>query len=309
MSNNGNDGLAKREEPRAVLTLTDQGFRLAMEASSLEALYKLATTLARVGLCGVATPEEALARLLCGRELGLTAMQSMRGVHIIEGRPSLAAGLKEAICLAHPSVCEEFELVHTDDKKATYRVKRAGRQAKEYSFTIEDAQRAGLVDRGKDPKQNNWNKYPQRMLQARAKGLAADVEFGDLLFGFATREELEDERAAMRHQRDVAAATTVEGKTVDSGPNLVPDPAPSAPEVPQPVVAVAMRDFDGELAALKEEVSAASTKEKRAAVRAKIQAFVADAGGPWGEEIRAFYNLLWAPYGPKNGHEVSDAKA
>lgn len=292
---NGN-ALSKHEDSTALVVNRDPSFRFAMEAATLEGLYKIATTLAKVGLCGVQSPEEALARLLCGRELGLTSMQAMRGVHIIEGRPSLAAALKEAICLAHPEVCEEFQLVHTDNERATYRVKRRGRTAKEYTFTMEDAAKALLLNRGKDPAQSNWSKYPSRMLQARAKSLAADVEFGDLLFGFATREELEDERITARQAPAVVTESKVvdvEVQTVAPAQAVPPAPPSSKPaSTPAPKVAAAPRDFDGELDALKEEIADAKTKELRAAVRKKVKAFADDAGGAWADEARRFYNLM-----------------
>lgn len=294
---NGNG--SRTEESQALVVNKDPSFRMAMEPNTLEALYKMATTLAKVNLCGVTTPEEALARLLCGRELGLTMMQSMRGVHVIEGRPSLSAALKEAVCLAHPEVCEEFKLVHSDNERATYRVKRRGREAKEYSFSMEDAAKALLLNRGKDPAQSNWSKYPNRMLIARAKGFAADTEFGDLLFGFATQEEIEDERITARQV--IPQAPSSDTKVVDvvlqptnSTPAASPPAAAATAPAPasSPKVAAAPRDFDAELDALKETIADAKTKEQRADVRKKVKAFSDDAGGAWADEAKRFYNLV-----------------
>lgn len=276
---NGSSGHTQEHQDgasSAMVVSKDPAFKLAMEPSSLEALYKMAAAIAKIGLCGVKAPEEALARMLCGRELGLTMMQALRGVYVIEGQPSLSAALKEALCLSHPEVCEEFTLLETSDKKAAYRVKRRGRAAREYAFTIEDAQRAGLVK-----EKSGWAKWPARMLMARAKSSAADAEFGDLLLGFATREEMEDERIAVREVRGAAAPPApASGRTVDAEFTTV-----------QPTVSTAPRDVDAECGRLKEEIMNATTKELRSAVRAKVAAFSADVGAPWSDEIQRFYNM------------------
>jgi hypothetical protein len=280
-SANVNSGSLAAIAARTAAPLGDAGFRMQMEPANILELNKVAHAFAKIGLCGVQNAEEALAKLLTGREIGLTMMQSMRGIHIIEGRPSIDASLMQAMCLASP-LCEDFEQIVSDGERCVFRVKRKGRAtAHEYEFTMVEARQALLVDRGKDPKQNNWNKYPKRMLEARAKSLAARSEFPDVLFGMYSREEMED-----------ALFVESEGRTIQG--DALPSAPGSSPGVVDEVVAVARaeRDQDAEGAELKEEINAAKTAEQKRAVRAKVRAFVQDVGEPWASDIKTFYNLV-----------------
>ncbi len=228
------------------------------------------------------SPETVAAKAMAGRELGLSFMQSFRGVHIIEGQPALSASMKEGICLARPDVCEKFEMKELTSDSCTYVVKRKGRREQEYTFTMEEARTAGLVDRGKDPKMNNWNRYPKRMLAARAKSLAADMEFSDLLLGFLTFEDMEDDR------RVLATATAM----VDGQPIQVQVQASAPAE--EPAIDRPARDLVAEVDALKQRITDAKTAEDRKAVRAAVSAFVADLGptAPESEEVKRLYNMI-----------------
>jgi len=56
-------------------------------------------------------------------------------------------------------------------------VKRRGRSPQRISWTMEDAQRAGLA------RSQTWQQYPARMLEARAKTEAATLIFADVVTG------------------------------------------------------------------------------------------------------------------------------
>jgi len=170
---------------------TMDSYRRGLEPRTLDAAYELAETLAKTKMCKIASPEDALARILTGRELGLTAMQSIRGVYMVDGRPGLDASLMQGLCL-QSALCEEFYCIEDTDTRVTYRVKRRGRPARNITWTIEDARRAQLLDRGEDPSKNNWNKYPRQMLHARCKAEGSRAEFPERMFGLLSREEMMD---------------------------------------------------------------------------------------------------------------------
>ena len=245
----------------------DDRFRRELEPHTMDGVYTMAEQIASVGLCGVKNPQEALVRILTGRELGLSLMQSMRGVYVVEGNPSLSASLKQSICLAHPEVCEEFRMIESTNEKCTYRVKRRGEPSQEVTWTLEDAERAQLLNRGDTPekkKMSNWSRYPRRMLQARAKSEAADIAFGDLLHGFPTQEEMVDEREAR------------------GGPAVVEAP------IPVEVVSSKVRDLPAELAALKSQIDAISSKETGTAARKAIETW--DAPESFAKQAMAHYD-------------------
>lgn len=178
-SSNGTSG-AKQT---AALTVRDES--RAFEANDLHGAIEVARMAAGSKIFkGVASPEAAFVVIATGRELGLTAMQSLRGIHMIEGKPSVSADAAMAIVLKHPA-CESFRMVTSDNTAATYEAKRHGSPPQRMSFTIQDAATAGLS--GKD----NWRRFPAAMLRARCGLALARAVFPDALMGVYDPDELD----------------------------------------------------------------------------------------------------------------------
>lgn len=159
---------------------------LAFEAQNAGECLTLARTLVASRLLprAITTPEAAFAVIMTGRELGLTAMQSLRSIHIIEGKPTLSADLMIALVRRSP-VCEYMVLVESTAKVATYEAKRKDSpKPTRMSFTIEDAERAGLL--GKD----NWRKFAPAMLRARCGSAICRAEFSDVMLGVYDPDEI-----------------------------------------------------------------------------------------------------------------------
>lgn len=157
----------------------------ALEPNSLSEAMTLATKLVQSGLLGknVTKAESALAVILTGRELGLTAMQSLRSIHVIEGKPSLSSDLMVALVKRSPK-CKYFKLIESTAKAATYETDREGEGVTRMSWTIEQAASAGMA--GKD----NWKKYPDAMLRARCIASLARAVYPDLLAGVYEENEI-----------------------------------------------------------------------------------------------------------------------
>ena len=138
------------------------------------------------------TPQAVLSTVLLGRELGMPAMAALRSVHVIEGKHSLSADLMVALVLKS-GLAEYFQLIESTDKICTFETKRKGNpKPKRLSYTIDDAERAGLLKPTRSGKPGNWDKRPKQMLRARAKSELARLEYPDLLAGLYTPEELRD---------------------------------------------------------------------------------------------------------------------
>jgi hypothetical protein len=172
----------------------------AFEPNSIDEGYELAKLLCASGLLprGAQRPEAAFAIIATGRELGLTAMQSLRSIHIIEGKPTLSADLVAALCKSRPDVCVYFRLVESTERGATYETHRKGEpEPTRMSFTWEDAQRAGVT--GKD----NWKKYPAAMLRARCITALARAVYPDLAMGVYDPDEVVQEPTVYAGQAEV----------------------------------------------------------------------------------------------------------
>lgn len=128
-----------------------------------------------VGLRG--RPEAVLAAILTGREVGIPAMQALAKIHVIKGRPTMAAELMRAVVLqaGHRIWTEEY---------TSHRVTLCGRrfdagpdEVFRVTWTLDDAKRAGLAG------QANWRAYPRAMLLARATSELCRLAFADAIGG------------------------------------------------------------------------------------------------------------------------------
>lgn len=149
---------------------------------ALEHLEKMAGTLAKSSLIPDALrgkPGDVLVTLMTGAELGLHPMQSLRSIAVVKGKPSLSADLMVSLVKQRKDVCEHLVLVKSTPEIATYRAKRVGEpEPTEMSFTMQDAQRAGLTAPG-----GMYSKYPAQMLRARAASGICRAVFPDLCMG------------------------------------------------------------------------------------------------------------------------------
>jgi hypothetical protein len=139
-------------------------------------------------LFGVSNPEQAMAIMLKGYELGLSLTASFEFVQVIQGH----VGLSPRGCLAliqQSPLCEALSIEdHTDDQgnpeRCTVTMAR-GNFTYSVTVTMADAQRAGLVKPG-----SGWEKWPANMLRWRAVGFCADVVLPDVIGGMKRADEL-----------------------------------------------------------------------------------------------------------------------
>lgn len=127
-------------------------------------------------------PADVLVMIITGVELGLSPMQSIRGLHVIKGKAVMSADLQVALVKKHRD-CGYFRLVESNDTRAIYETERKGEAKTTMAFTIEQAQRAGLL--GND----NWKKYPAAMLRARCSSALARAVYPDLTLGVYEEDE------------------------------------------------------------------------------------------------------------------------
>lgn len=132
-------------------------------------------------------PGNVLVAIQWGAEVGLSPLQAMQNIAVINGRPSLWGDA--LLGLVRGSGLLEFiqEEISEDGQEAVCVVKRRGEQSVQRVFTMEDAKRAGLAG-----KSGPWQQYPRRMLQMRARAWALRDVFPDVLKGLQVAEEAQD---------------------------------------------------------------------------------------------------------------------
>ena len=135
-------------------------------------------------------PESCLLAIQHGSEVGLSPMQSLQSIAVINGRPTIWGDAALALVQSSPA-CEyvrEYIDGEGDKAVAVCEVKRRGYPAPtEAHFSMADAKRAGLAG-----KSGPWTQYPTRMLALRARGFALRNAFADALRGLVTAEEAQD---------------------------------------------------------------------------------------------------------------------
>ena len=149
-------------------------------------------------------PESCLLAIQHGSEVGLSPMQSLQSIAVINGRPTIWGDAALALVQSSP-VCE-YVVEHLegdgDSLTAVCEAKRRGYpQSTVVRFSLADAKRAGLAG-----KAGPWTQYPARMLQLRARGFALRNAFADALRGLITAEEAQDYPATAPAAGSVPAA-------------------------------------------------------------------------------------------------------
>lgn len=171
-----------------VLDRSDPKWSMALEPRDARGAYQFAVALHKSQLYRKFPNADAIfAVILRGRSMGIDMMTALDGFHVIEGKPSMSAMLVVATVL-NSGKAEYFELVETTDQKATWETLRKGGRGKPVAltFSIEDAQRAGLVRNG-----GNWTKYPRAMCRKQAGIELARSVYPDVVCNVYDGDELQ----------------------------------------------------------------------------------------------------------------------
>ena len=105
--------------------------------------------------------QAAVAKVLAGLELGLGPFAAMSNLLVIDGKVTLSAALVGGLIKSHPKY--DYRVITHSDQECTIQFTQEGTELGQSSFTMADAQQAGLI-RPNSP----WQKYPRNMVLARA---------------------------------------------------------------------------------------------------------------------------------------------
>lgn len=143
---------------------------------------------------------DIMVMLVTGHELGLSPMQSLRAMHVINGRPVLSAELIVGL-IKRSSACQFFRLVESTDEIATYETQRTDEpQATRLTWTIDQAKKAGLNG-------DNWRKHPAAMLRARCSAALGRAVYPDVMLGVMEQNEAEEVYAGKAQMVEPIAST------------------------------------------------------------------------------------------------------
>lgn len=208
---------------------TERNTALAIVPRTLGEIQTLADQLAKSNLLPEALRGKAadvLASIMTGQEIGLPPMAAIRGVHIVQGKPILAADTMVGIVLGS-GLCEYFSQIEATNQLVTFETKRRGSPVPQRcSWSIDDAKRAGLY-----PTKDVWRAYPRAMLSARCRAELARSVYPDILAGIYDPDELgQHSTAPSSGMRPEVAASSPSTDIVDV--EFVETKAPATTEQP-----------------------------------------------------------------------------
>lgn len=212
----------EKEQAKVIPIVVDQKTQLMVARDNTE-LYRMIQTMMK----GMAfpktldTPEKVVAAWQIAASLRLPPAVAIQNIAIIHGSACLWGQLPKALAEATGEL-EDFQLLLIDkdhnvislenknlDKEvwgAVCRIKRTKRSTNEYTFTLDDAKKAGLHN-----KTGPWKDYTKIMLSRRAISHAIKFDFPDALMGVPVSEydfneapDLKDVTPSKSQEEDIA---------------------------------------------------------------------------------------------------------
>lgn len=186
--------LATREG-REALTLTTS----ILTDEEIGRVWRLSQSLAASGMfkgkdSNALTETQAFAKILIGRDLGLSAAQSLMGLDIVRG--ALQVRGKQLLAWVRASESYDYEVVERTAERGALRFYARSKRTGEWealdpviAFTIEEAKAAGLVK-----PDGGWAKYPANMCLWRCASIGVNLLCPDLLGGTPVYTEADDLR-------------------------------------------------------------------------------------------------------------------
>jgi hypothetical protein len=134
-------------------------------------------------------PANVLVALRRAATLELDPFFFMENTAVINGKLTMHSDGPLAVVRARAGSELAHFKEHWDEetKTATCEVQRRGQPMIVHTFSVADAETAGLFSRG-----DTWKKYPKRMCQMRARGYALRDGFADFLGGLQQAEALDE---------------------------------------------------------------------------------------------------------------------
>lgn len=127
-----------------------------------------------------------------GKEMGIGMTTALAGFHVVEGKPTASADLIRALAVRSKK-CKYLRLVHSDTKSATWEAWHADHpEPTTYTYTIEEAEAAGLLRPSRNGKPSNWVTRPRDLLTKTAGSKLCRILFPEQTLGLYCPEEMGD---------------------------------------------------------------------------------------------------------------------
>lgn len=128
------------------------------EPVSFQDIMSIGKAFAESGMfADIKSAAQAVVKIQAGQELGIAPFAAMSGIHIIQGKPTVGAGIMAAKVKASGKY--DYEVIQMDEKACSLDFYQGKKKLGNSKFTIDDAKKANT---------KNMDKFPKNMLFARA---------------------------------------------------------------------------------------------------------------------------------------------
>lgn len=172
----------------------------------MQDIEKMGTAVAKSGLFGIKTQEQAVALMLIAQAEGLHPAIAARDYHVIQGRPALKA---DAMLARFQQAGGKVEWKTYTDAEVTGIFSHPAGGSVTLTWTLEQAKRIGLASK------DNWKNYPRAMLRARVISEGIRTVYPGCVVGVYTPEEVEDFK---QPERVVGSGSATVDLTPDNDP-------------------------------------------------------------------------------------------
>lgn len=164
---------------------------------SVADIEKMSLAVAKSGMFGVRTPEQAMSLMLIAQAEGLHPAIAARDYHVINGKPALKA---DAMLARFQTAGGRVEWLDFTDDKVSARFTHPQGGSVVVDWTLERARRAGVSN---NP---TWAKFPRAMLKARVISEGVKTVYPGVAVGTYTVEEVRDMASAPMAYTDAEVA-------------------------------------------------------------------------------------------------------
>lgn len=191
-------------------------------------IERMAGAVARSGLFGVKTQEQAMALMLIAQAEGMHPAIAARDYHIIQGRPALKA---DAMLARFQQAGGKVEWREYTDTKVIGVFSHPSGGSVSVEWSIEMANKAGLT-----AKNQTWKQYPRQMLRARCISEGIRTVFPGVVSGFYTPEEVQDFAPP---EKDVTPVKEQPASPGEAAEHIAKAKAAVKPKTPPPIESTA----------------------------------------------------------------------
>lgn len=188
---------------------------MGTEIATLDQVDRMAVAIAKSGLFGIKTPDQALALMLIAQAEGTHPASAAQDYDIVQGRP---ARKTHSVLARFQQAGGSVRWLTLDEQTAEAEFSHAQGGTVAIRWTIDMARRAGLANK------DNWKNYPRAMLRARCIAEGVRTVYPAAIGGLLVTEEASDLPAV----RDMGPAQVV-GQPAEASPDYLAFEAANLP--------------------------------------------------------------------------------